>query len=499
MYLPSAPEDTEQTLFLESGRLRLYLVSSVSTVILSIGMALFVLVNPLFIPYTLFASLTIFYLTISYLIGFLGHDFDHEVHIKLVNKYFLKSARQEVDIFLPVCGEPIEVLTNTWENVLNLKNIHGPQVNVHVLDDGQSLVVKQLASNFDFNYIARGTTEMKKAGNLRYAFTRTSAEFIVIFDADFCPRSNFLIQTLPYMYQEPMVAIVQTPQFFSHHYLQNYIQKGASAIQELFYRLIQVNRDTFEGSICVGTNALYRRESLVPFGGTAAIGYSEDVRTGFRCQAAGDRLVYVPLNLAKGICPDTWGSFFTQQYRWAMGSIDLMCSREFWVAPISFMQRICYLTGMLYYTVTGLSSVFAFVPSIFLLIAHPTMMLWYNLLWAVPSLLLTNLYMRFWQKTPFTWAAIECRQVSYYAHLFAIWDTVFASPEPWIPTGTTASSARYKLFNKVLFFHTALVLGALFFLVGFRISQGYDWWNFAPVLALSYYHLASLARPMMDQ
>lgn len=30
--------------------------------------------------------------------------------------------------------------------------------------------------------------EMKKAGNLRYAFARTSGEAVVIFDADFCPR-----------------------------------------------------------------------------------------------------------------------------------------------------------------------------------------------------------------------------------------------------------------------------------------------------------------------
>ena len=43
----------------------------------------------------------------------------------------------------------------------------------------------------------------------------------------------------------------------------------------------QVNRDRFEASICVGTCDMYRRAALAPFGGTAAIGYSEDVHTGF--------------------------------------------------------------------------------------------------------------------------------------------------------------------------------------------------------------------------
>lgn len=45
----------------------------------------------------------------------------------------------------------------------------------------------------------------------------------------------------------------------------------------------QVNRDKFDASICVGTCGVYRREALAPFGGTAAIGYSEDVHTGFNC------------------------------------------------------------------------------------------------------------------------------------------------------------------------------------------------------------------------
>ena len=49
----------------------------------------------------------------------------------------------------------------------------------------------------------------------------------------------------------------------------------------------QVNRDRFEASICVGTCGVYRRAALAPFGGTAAIGYSEGVHTGFNCTQLG--------------------------------------------------------------------------------------------------------------------------------------------------------------------------------------------------------------------
>ena len=43
--------------------------------------------------------------------------------------------------------------------------------------------------SFGFSYIRRpDLPDHKKAGNLRYAFARTSAEYLVILDADFAPR-----------------------------------------------------------------------------------------------------------------------------------------------------------------------------------------------------------------------------------------------------------------------------------------------------------------------
>lgn len=83
--------------------------------------------------------------------------------------------------------------------------------------------------------------ELKKAGNLRYAFARTSGELYAIFDADFCPRPDFLRETVPYFDAEPSIGILQTPQFFRRREEQTWVEQGAGASQELFYRLIQVS------------------------------------------------------------------------------------------------------------------------------------------------------------------------------------------------------------------------------------------------------------------
>lgn len=81
--------------------------------------------------------------------------------------------------------------------------------------------------------------ELKKAGNLRYAFTCTSGEVILILDADFCPRPEFLRETLPY-FMNPSIGIVQTPQYFRWRKEQTWVEQGAAVTQELFYRMVQV-------------------------------------------------------------------------------------------------------------------------------------------------------------------------------------------------------------------------------------------------------------------
>ena len=99
--------------------------------------------------------------------------------------------------------------------------------------------------------------ELKKAGNLRYAFNRTHGEIIVIFDADFCPRPEFLRETTPYFAQED-VAILQTPQFFRSREEQTWVERGAGVTQELFYRMVQVNRNVGTArSSCSCVNGSY--------------------------------------------------------------------------------------------------------------------------------------------------------------------------------------------------------------------------------------------------
>lgn len=474
----SAPSQNEKKLYLDTGRNSIYIFGFFSTCCLLTGNIFFVYYNPYFWPYVLFVILTGFYLGMSYLVGFMGKPFDYENHIRICTKWLDRAEDASVDVYLPVCKEDISIIENTWLHVYQLKRAHR-QIKVYALDDGKDDQVKRLADKYHFNYIRRETNELKKAGNLRNAFKQTDGEFILILDADFTCRTDMLIEMLPYMYEYPNAAIVQSPQYFTVNDHGTWVGRGASAVQELFYRLMQVSRDTFNSSICVGTNALYRRKALEPFGGTAPIPYSEDMRTSFMLISAGWRVFYIPINLAKGICPDDLKSFFVQQMRWSLGSISLFFSKEFWVSKITIMQRISYLTGIGYYISTGLSVLFAPLPSILMLTFYPEKIKWFNLLFTIPSFIFGFLFMAWWLLAPFGLYIHRSRQVSYFAHLFALRDFLFNNLEAWIPSGDRSTkSNRYESFKtwfRVLCIGPQLIT---FYLLVTRLIEGYDPRNF---------------------
>lgn len=76
-----------------------------------------------------------------------GRDFDEEAHEEIARKSALEGYMPTVDVFLPVCNEPLVLLANTWNHVLDLDY---PFFAVHVLDDGANDEVMALAEEYGF-------------------------------------------------------------------------------------------------------------------------------------------------------------------------------------------------------------------------------------------------------------------------------------------------------------------------------------------------------------
>ncbi|OON74208.1 glycosyltransferase family 2 protein [Streptomyces tsukubensis] len=433
--LPRPPDDREKYSYAHRHMWVLTLGSLASFLCLAASQILFTASSPWFwLLLPMLAFVVADYVLSVYLDGF-SKDFDLKRHKRLVRKW-QPASYPTVDVFLPVCGEPIDVLHNTWTHVRRLASTYQGVVETYVLDDAADADVEAMARDFGFRYVVRENRGWyKKAGNLRNAFGLSDGEHILILDADFAPRADLLDELLPHMDDES-IGIVQSPQFFRIIDRQNWIERGAGAVQEQFYRSVQTSREDKDGSICVGSCAVYRRTALDQIGGISLIEHSEDMYTGFDLRALGWKLRYIPVALSAGVCPDTAGAFHNQQYRWCMGSLSLLTSKSFWEMPLRLTTRLCYVSGFLYYLQTALITFLMPLIPLALLVLRPDLLRAEAGLLVLPSLAYVTLVLPLWHRAPYRLEAWAVRMMYGWSHVFAVWDVLRGREMGWKPTGS---------------------------------------------------------------
>jgi cellulose synthase (UDP-forming) len=441
LVLPRPPDDIEKYSYVQRNLPYLTTSLCIGAACIIISQVRFEAHDLVLWPFMIFTASYICYQAITLPVNFAGAGFDPAAHRDRIRAW-QPLCYPCVDFFLPICGEPIELLRNTWTAVSGLIANYDGAAKAYVLDDGPSDEARTVSESFGFRYMRRpDLPTYKKAGNLRYAFARTSSEYVVILDADFAPRPDFLAETLPYM-DDPAMAIVQTPQFFRSSGAQTWIERSAGPIQEVFYRTVQVARDRFDAAICCGTSAVYRRTALEPQGGPTLIPYAEDVHTGLDVRRAGWRMAYLPVVLSTGICPDNLDAFVRQQYRWCSGNVGIVFSRRLWSVPMTVPARLAYISGFFYYAYTALLTFFGPIIPIVMLAFLPGQIRLRNFVVLLPAMLTGFVLYPLWHRSSYGPGVLPLGIARGWAHVFAIWDGARRKSMGWHPTRTPGSSLR---------------------------------------------------------
>jgi cellulose synthase (UDP-forming) len=131
----------------------------------------------------------------------------HEARLRSLPTEQLPS----VDVYIPTYNEPIEVLENTITGAICLDY---PNVSIWVLDDGRRPWLKAFCETKGVGYLDRPDNAHAKAGNINHALTKTSADFVALFDADFVAQRTFLMRTMGF-FADPAIGIVQIPHVFA--------------------------------------------------------------------------------------------------------------------------------------------------------------------------------------------------------------------------------------------------------------------------------------------
>jgi cellulose synthase/poly-beta-1,6-N-acetylglucosamine synthase-like glycosyltransferase len=236
---------------------------------------------------------------------------------------------------------------------------------IQVLDDSTDETVDVIAKKvaevkargIDIVHIHRTNRKGFKAGALEEAQVIAKGEFIAIFDADFLPNPNFLLETIPYFNSDD-IGVVQTR--WSH------INKKFSLLTELqafglnaHFSIEQGGRNAAGHYINFnGTGGVWRKTTINDAGGWEHDTLTEDLDLSYRAQMKGWRFVYLEHVTAPAELPVTMTALKNQQFRWTKGGAECfrkMSGRLFTTKGLKINDRVHGLAHLFN------SSVFVFI------------------------------------------------------------------------------------------------------------------------------------------
>jgi len=277
--------------------------------------------------------------------------FIHTIWGRRHQKKFDAKFQPTVAIFVTVCGEPADIIERT---VRAAKGIDYPSLAVYILNDGKVAhrdnwrEAEHIAERQGVTCITRQVAGGAKAGNINHALTLTNEPYVVVLDADHEPKSIFLSRTMGY-FIDPKVAFVQSPQFY-HNADLNQVTGGAWEQQALFFGPLMQGKDGTNSAFMCGTNMIIRRTALEGVGGMSEKSIAEDFLTSLLLHEKKWKSVYVDQVLAEGLAPEDFLSYYTQQFRWARGSLEILLAyNPLLRRGLTWAQKVQYLASSSYY------------------------------------------------------------------------------------------------------------------------------------------------------
>lgn len=256
------------------------------------------------------------------------HALEHHAAIK--EAYFRQVTPQEwpaVTVQLPIYNERY-VVERLIRSICRLVYPRS-QLEIQILDDStdntseiaQAVASQMKQQGVDVVYIHRCDRSGFKAGALREGLKVAKGELVAIFDADFVPNADFLLETMPY-FADPAIGMLQTR--WGH-------------INCDYSKLTRVQSIGIDGHFAVeqaarawsgffmnfnGTAGIWRKAAIADAGGWHADTLTEDLDLSYRAQLRGWKLQFAPEVVCPAELPVTINAFKSQQHRWAKGSIQ---------------------------------------------------------------------------------------------------------------------------------------------------------------------------------
>ena len=232
-----------------------------------------------------------------------------------------------VTIQLPIFNEKYVV----ERLLLSIATLDYPKekLEIQVLDDSTDdsiietkKIIEDLSkSGIAIQHIIRTNRKGFKAGALKEGLITTKGEFIAIFDADFLPQKDWLLQTIPY-FKDASIGVVQTRW---GHLNRNYslLTRIQAFALDAHFTLEQVGRNSQSHFINFnGTAGVWRKECIIDAGNWESDTLTEDLDLSYRAQLKNWKFKYLVDVVTPAEIPVIISAARSQQFRWNKGGAE---------------------------------------------------------------------------------------------------------------------------------------------------------------------------------
>lgn len=249
----------------------------------------------------------------------------HRNEITQVKERFAELPR--ITVQLPIYNE-MYVVERLIDAVCGM-DYPADKFEVQVLDDStdetrqiaKAIVERYQNKGVDIHYINRANRVGFKAGALAEGLKTAKGEFVAIFDADFIPCREMLMETIHY-FTDTQVGMVQAR--WGHINSEYSLLTRIQTIMLDGHFIIEHQARNKSGRFFNfnGTAGVWRRSAIVSSGGWQHDTLTEDLDLSYRAQMRGWKFLFVPYVVTPAEVPVEINSFKSQQHRWAKGSIQ---------------------------------------------------------------------------------------------------------------------------------------------------------------------------------
>ncbi|SFN27891.1 cellulose synthase family protein [Salegentibacter flavus] len=244
-------------------------------------------------------------------------------------KYNLSDPTQipAVTIQLPLYNE-LYVVENLLDNIAKIQYPKN-KLEIQVLDDSTdesiALIAEKVSvlkeAGLDIKHIRRESRTGFKAGALKEGLKIAKGDLIAIFDSDFLPKKDWLLQTVPY-FKDPEIGVVQTRWgHINRDY--SWLTKIQAFALDFHFILEQTGRNFGRHFINFnGTAGIWRKECILDAGNWSGDTLTEDLDLSYRAQLKKWKFKYLEDVETPAELPVAISAAKSQQFRWNKGAAE---------------------------------------------------------------------------------------------------------------------------------------------------------------------------------